>query len=241
MSASQTAVSSPRLKNPPSASQRRLALLTGGAGLVAFALAWIEGPNNLQGASGATVRRYFEGNFSTLQRDVWAETLVFAAVLIFVLGISSLMRQAEAPKGLYRDLTVLSGGLVAAAYWLQGSVDAVPLVLADDAGKLSSYSDQALVALEVLARVSETSGDLATVPRALLVLAVSLLALRTGFVPRWTAVIGLAVVALSLVGVLGSWPIPALGGALVIALFGFYLWLLLVSAALVLRGLRRVS
>lgn len=91
-------------------------------------------------------------------------------------------------------------------------------------------------------RLGETGGDLSAVPRGLLILAVSLLAFRTRFLPRWLATFGYFVAAASLICVIGpAWWVPPFGVAALIGLFGFGLWALLVSLVILARAARRPS
>jgi hypothetical protein len=133
----------------------------------------------------------------------------------------------------------IAGTLTCAWMWLQASVDMVPLVMADDSGKLSEYSDQTLLAVDLVGRLGETWGDVATVPRGLFVAGVSLAALRTRFLPRWLGYAGLVVAAASLLGILGIalFFLPGIV-AWFAGLFGFVLWTAAVTGTLGLRALR---
>jgi hypothetical protein len=90
-----------------------------------------------------------------------------------------------------------------------------------------------------VARLGETMGDLAAVPRGLFVLAVSLLASRARSLPRWLVWLGLVVAAANLVGVLGAGSgfVPFLV-AFFVGLFGFVLWMLSVAVVLLVHALR---
>ena len=169
------------------------------------------------------------------------ESLALTAFILFASGLHWLIHQTPAQGRLTAYLAAGSSGLLAVWYWLLGSLEAIPLVLADEAGKLTAYSDDALIILEPLGRLGETLGDIATVPRGLMILAVSLLAIPTRFLPRWLAIYGIATAAAALIGILAAWATPALGASELIGLFGFYVWLLLLSIVLLVRAFRMSS
>jgi hypothetical protein len=221
--------------------EQRARFITGIAGVVVFLLAWVEHPTLPNGASGQVARSYLENHMGSAALSVLAQCVALIALVVFVMGMHWLMRRVETRGTLFSDLTVLSGGLVAVWFWLQASLDALPLVLADDAGKLTAYSDPALVFLEPLTRLGETLGDLGTIPRGFLMLAISLLALRTRFVPRWIGFVGVVIGGVSLLATPAAWAVPIFGAAVLVGLFGFYLWLLLLSVALGVAALRRPS
>jgi hypothetical protein len=211
---------------------QRAAILTGCAGLTVVGMHWFETPSELSGgANGSILRRYLEDSLDLIGRGVMAQTVAFGALVLFVVGLHSLVRDAEFPGRLLSDLAGLSGALVAVWFWLSGALAAIPLVLADDDGSLAGYSNQVLLSLDPLDRLGQTFGALATVPRGLLVLAVSILAVRTRFLARWVGYVGLAVAVVSL-------------GAVVVAPFSlvgplaFMVWILLVSAFLLVRAVQ---
>jgi hypothetical protein len=220
--------------------QRRPAeLLTGCAGLTVFVAVWFSSPDVPEGASASAARRFYEDNLDAIAWSVVAESVAFGAMVVLAVGLYSLMRDAEKSSGrLLSSLAAFSGLLVAVWFWVQASLDAIPWVLADDHQKLTKTSDQAVLSLDPIGRLGETFGDLSTVPRGLMVLAVSLLAVRTRFLPRWLAYIGLATAFASLIAVLAVGPLEVLSAAWFLGLIGFILWLLLLAALMVLRGLR---
>jgi hypothetical protein len=117
--------------------------------------------------------------------------------------------------------------------WLHAAVAMIPIVMADDDRRLSAVPDTAVLAFDSSRRLGETFGDLSAVPRGLLILAVSLLALRAHFLPRWITYFGLIIATASLICIIGPvWWIAPFGTAALIGLFGFLIWLMLVSATL---------
>jgi len=213
---------------------RSASLLAGCSGVVVFLALLVSGPQDLpEGATGDEVRRYLEGNLNGIGWLVFAQAVAFGALLLFVVGLRLLMRAGEEPGRLLSDLAAVGGLLTAASFALKASLDMVPLVMADDYGKLTPYDDRTLRALDLLNRLGETVGDVATVPRGLLVLAVSLLALRSRFLPTWLAYLGLVVAAASLVGTVSlGWDLGFFSAAGLVGLFGFAGWVLAVSIVL---------
>jgi hypothetical protein len=115
----------------------------------------------------------------------------------------------------------------------------IPIVMADDNRRLSAVPDAGVLNFDSARRLAETVGELSAVPRGLLILAVSLLALRARFLPRWIGWFGLVIAAASLVCVFGrTWWIEPFGIAALIGLFGFLIWLTLVGVTLLIRGVR---
>ena len=98
-------------------------------------------------------------------------------------------------------------------------MDLIPVVAANDAGKLSAYSDQTLLTLDFIDRLGETFGDVSTVPRGLFLICAGLLIVRHRVLPRWIGYLALVVGAASLIGIV------------VVGLFGFALWILIVGVA----------
>jgi len=98
-------------------------------------------------------------------------------------------------------------------------VDLIPVVAANDAGKLSAYSDQTLLTLDLIERLGETFGDVSTVPRGFFLVCAGLLIVHHGVLPRWTGYLALVLGAASLIGIV------------VVGLFGFALWTLIVGVA----------
>jgi hypothetical protein len=202
---------------------------------------FVTGPERLdEGAGGAAVRRFYEANQDSIGWLVVAESVCFAAMILLVVGLRSLMLGGgDDDHRLLVDLAALSGGLTAVWIWVQGSLDLIPLVMLDDDGTLSPYGNQTLLVLDPVLRLSETMGDLATVPRGFLVLAVSAYALRTRFLPRWLAWFGLFVATASLVSIIGiGTAITPFLVAFFFGLFGFPLWLVALAAVLGARTLR---
>lgn len=207
--------------------------------MLMFAALFLPEPEEpAHGASGKAIRAYLESNQSGIGLYVLGGTLTFLGMIVFVVALRSLMQQVDAGRFL-TDLATAGGLLTAVWMWVAASVEMIPLVMADEDLKMSEYTNDTLLTLDLFGRLSETLGDISTVPRGLMVLAVSLVALRTRFVPRWIGHVGLLVSAASLVSVAGvGWQTAALSTAWFVGLFGFFLWALMIGVTFIVQGVR---
>lgn len=218
---------------------RRSTAVAGAAALVLVASSFVgtpEGPPD--NASADAVRRYYETHLDSIGLYVTASAVGLAALVVFVVTLRALMRTAEAPGRTLTDLATAGGLLTGVWIWLHAAAHLVPIVVADGNRRLTDVDDATLAGLDVLFRFAETVGDLSAVPRGLFLGAVGLLAVRTRFLPRWTAYFGLFVAAASLLAMIGpAWWVAPFGIAALIGLFGFVVWFLLAGAVLVVRAL----
>jgi hypothetical protein len=219
---------------------RRTTLIGGAAGLLVFATQLTGTPSGPpDNPTVDQLRRYYEDNLDTIGLHVTATAIGVGALLLFVVALRQLMRRAEEPNRLLTDLTTAAGVLVAAWFWLYGSAHMMPVVLADENRRLTGVDDIHLATLDQFVRLGETLGDLSAIPRGLLILGPSLLALRTRFLPRWIAYFGLLIAAASLICIIGpAWWITPFGIASLIGMFGFIIWILLTSITLLAQSPR---
>ena len=219
---------------------RTTTLIAGTSGIVVVTAGFFDTTSDPpSGATAEVLRRWYEQNLDSIGLSVTAGAGELAAITIFVVALAQLMRTAEEPRRLLTDLATASGILVAVWLWLYAASAMIPLVMADDDGRLTAVPDTAVMNFDSIRRFNETIGDLSAVPRGLLILAVSLLALQARFLPRWIAWFGLIIATASLLCVIGpAWPIEPFGIAAMIGLFGFFIWLTLISATLLIRGAR---
>jgi len=217
---------------------RTSTLVAGTSGIVAVTAGLFDTTSDPpSGATTEVLRRWYEQNLDSIGLSVTAGAVELGAITIFVVALAQLMRAAEEPRRLLTDLATAAGILVAVWLWLYTASTMIPLVMADDDGRLSAVSDAAVMNFDSIRRFNETIGDLSAVPRGLLILAVSLLALRARFLPRWIAWFGLIIATASLICVIGpAWPMAPFGIAAMIGLYGFLIWLTLISATLLIRG-----
>lgn len=207
--------------------------------LLVVATLFFEGPAELaRGRDGAAVRSYYEENAGAIELLVLAESLAALGLLLLAVALTVLARRAGA-SDLVIALTAVAGGLTVLWLWVQAAVDMVPLVMLDDDGAMAEYDDRTLLAVDLVGRIGETFGDVATIPRGLFVGAVALAALQTRFLPRWLGWLGLVVAAASLVGVLGValFFMPGIV-AWFAGLLGFVIWTAALAVVLGLRASR---
>lgn len=216
--------------------------VVGVSALITFATLWVETPEPPEpGASAARIRSFLEANLDQTGVAVMAATIGFGAFLVMTVGLWRLVAARGDGQSFAAVMLLLSGALTSLWLGFAGAVDLVPVVAANDAGKLSAYSDQTLLTLDLVDRLGETFGDVATVPRGFFLLSVGLLIVRHRMLPRWTGHFALVVGAASLIGIVAT----ALDGGIavlwLVGLFGFALWVLIVGiASLVMLLMDRV-
>lgn len=222
----------------PRTRNRATALGAAAALLVTVSL-FFEGPAELdRGRDGAAVRAYYQDNADAIELLVLAESLASMGLLLLVVALTVLARRAGA-SDLATALAAVAGGLTVLWLWMQAAVDMVPLVMLDDDGEMAEYDDRTLLAVDLVGRIGETFGDVATIPRGLFVGSIAIAALQTRFLPRWLGWFGIVVGAASLFGVLGValFFMPGIA-AWFAGLFGFVLWTLALTVVLGMRAVR---
>lgn len=222
---------------PTRFAHRPTLLMTGLAGLLFVVSIFFEGPVEPDdNASADQLRTYYSDNLAAIELQVFGEVLSALALILLAVGVGRLVRSAW--SGLTTDLAVVAGALTAVWMWVQAAVDLVPAVVADDDGSFENVADSTMLSLDLVARIGETFGDVATVPRSLFVLAASIAMISSRVLPRWLGYVGVAVGTAGLLGVAGV----AFGGALTIpwfvGLFGFLLWTLVLAVTCLARAVR---
>lgn len=222
--------------NTPSATTRvhdRATLaVVGISALVLSATLWVETPEPPDpGAPGAQIRSFIEANLDQTALAVVAATVGFGALLLVTVGLWRLVAARRDGQSFAAVMLLVSGSLSALWLGFSATVDLIPVVAADDAGKLSDYGDQTLLTLDLVDTLGETFGDISTVPRGFFLICAGMLIVRHRVLPRWTGHLALVVGAASLIGILST---PLDGGIAVsflVGLFGFALWILIVGVA----------
>jgi hypothetical protein len=210
---------------------RRTLAATAATALVLFASLWVEAPEAPEpGASASRIRSYLETNLDQIGLAVTAATVGFGAMLLLTVALWRLASAQGAGRGAAAVTLLLTGAMTSLWLGFTASVDAIPLVAANDDGKLSAYSDQTLLTLDFMDRLGETFGDISTVSRGLFLVSIGLLVVRHRVLPRWTGYFALVVGVVSLVGIVGS-AFGPLAAAWLVGLFGFVLWVLVVGVA----------
>jgi hypothetical protein len=217
--------------SPGSSHDRRILAAVSATALVLFASLWVEAPEPPEpGASASRIRSYLETNLDQIGLAVMAATMGFGAMLLLTVALWRLVATQGAGRGAAAVTLLLTGAMTSLWLGFTAAVDAIPLVAADDDGKLSAYNDQTLLTLDFVDRLGETFGDISTVSRGLFLVSIGLLVVRRRVLPRWTGYFALVVGAVSLIGIVGS-AFGPLAFAWLVGLFGFVLWVLVVGIA----------
>ena len=141
---------------------RTTTLIAGTSGIVVVVAGFFDTTSDPP--SGATAEetpgRWYEQNLDSIGLSVTAGAVELAAITIFVVALAQLMRAAEEPRRLLTDLATASGILVAVWLWLYAASAMIPLVMADDDGRLTAVPDTAVMAFDSIRRFNETIGDL---------------------------------------------------------------------------------
>ena len=201
-------------------------------GLVVFALgvaSWsVESPDQ---PSAQALRSFYADNQRRLALSGCAGAAGSTALILWV---TSLVRPSLRPDrtpetvGLWAfGSAVVVGALGIAA----AAVSFTPVV-----GEPATQSDAILLGWHALERLGESIGELTTFPRAALLAAVGIAAVRYRLLPRWVGWYSLAIALLSILGGLALTTLAdPLSVAWLAALYGFALWPLVVTLGLTLR------
>jgi len=175
-----------------------------------------------EGESDAEIVAYYADE-ANRGMDVVAFDLFVVASLVF-LGFLAVARsrlaRAEGRAGPWTTLT-FGSGIAATTLWLVAGVFWMAVAYTASETKEFRVDPDTERLVSEMGYLFFVTGIYATIP---VVLGISLVALRTGVLPRWLGWLGLPVAA-SLLGALGVFPF-----------FVFLGWVLLVSIVLIARG-----
>ncbi|MEO7351784.1 MAG: hypothetical protein ABIW17_07785 [Marmoricola sp.] len=206
--------------------------VVGVSALVLSASLWVETPESPEpGASAARIRSFFEANLDQIGLAVMSATVGFGALLVMTVGLWRLVAARGDGQSFAAVMLLLSGALTSLWLAVAGAVDLVPVVAADEAGKLSAYSDQTLLTLDLVNRLGETFGDVSTVSRGFFLLSVGLLVVRHRVLPRWIGHFAMVIGAASLIGIVATAMNGGIAVLWLVGLFGFVLWVLILAIA----------
>ncbi len=209
--------------------------------LVSFFASGPDAPD--EGAAGGTVRRWAEDNASAIGVGVLGYALAALGIILLTVSLRRLLIEVQGRAGFRVDLATVAGALTATWLMMQAAVAAVPLVAADDDGKLTHLSDSTLETLELFNHLGETFSDVGIiVPQSLFVLAVSASIVSSKALPKWLGHLGLLIGAAGLASLpLIAFNLGPLAVLFFVALFGFVLWqlcLLLTSLVRLVKARR---
>jgi len=178
------------------------------------------------GASDAEVVAYFEDSDTELKREL-GSNLVAGGVfffLIFLGALRSALREAERSRGTFTSIA-FAGGVAMAVLMLVTAVLEAGVASAD--GFFDSYDVDADTAI-LLGSLTWWLAGFSLLAGGVMVGASSVIALKTGFLPRWLAIAGLVLSAISFFNETAQ--------ALIIPLLLVFLWVAVVSVILTKRG-----
>jgi hypothetical protein len=186
--------------------------------MVAFALSLVEEP----GTTDAEVVSHYTdpGNQGRAQTSSFLIVLAVLGFLWFLTGLRARLARAEGQAGVHTTLA-FGAGLVSSALWI------VAAAFWMGAGYTAQETPEFTVdpdSARLIAEMGYLIWVFGTVVALLLVLATSLLALRTSLVPRWFAWVGVLVAVVMLLT------------ALFVGFFVFLVWMLVANILLLVRG-----
>jgi hypothetical protein len=180
-----------------------------------------------------SARAYLVDNAATLRTFGILMAVTAAVLLVFVAHLRALMTQAEGGRGHLADVAYGSGVVVAVWLVVSGAMNSIGgFDIAD------TLPDAFVVQYVGLAAVGDMIGSATTVLKGTLMLAVSLVALRTRFLPRWLGWFGAVLGAMAIGGAFTFTDNPVTGALFYAGLFGFALWPLPVGIVLTVKAIR---
>lgn len=223
------------------ARSRGALLTTGAAGLV-YALSTFgtfpDGPE-ISTATAKQVREHVSANSTIIRADALVGMAAVAAALVFFAALTRQVRDRLAGS-LHADLVLAAGILVVFYHWLITTAEALTSLLPNLVGSdLRSVDDATLQGWYGLTGFTHFLGDLAILPMALAVGSFCLASRRGQLLPRWLTWAGLAVATAAVLGSVGILlAVDALYPAWFAGLFGYWLWVLAVAIASLVRARR---
>jgi hypothetical protein len=211
------------------------------AGLTLFLVSlsgWTpESPESGQ-ASAQEIRQYAADNADVLQFAIAGSLLYIGLFVVFIAALVQLVR-GRRPGSVASGVLLLCGAASVVDFILLMAVTS-PFAFPDE---LDKVSDGTVVSWWNLVALAEWSQYINTaVPRMVLIVAFSLVALRTGLMVRWVCWAGVLVAAVGLfqvpAAVFDVTHGTALDHTFLVAIFGWWLWPLAVGVALGVRWLR---
>jgi hypothetical protein len=185
--------------------------------------------------SARAIRQYAADNADVLQFALAGSLLYLALFVVFIAALVQLVRSR-------RQGSVASGAiLLCAAASLTDNILYMavtsPFAFPHDLDKVSDSTVVSWWNLVALAEWSQTINM--AVPRMILILAFSLVALRTRLIARWVCWAGFVIASTGLFQVIAVlFHIDSLDHTFLVALFGWWFWPIFVGGALGIRWLR---
>lgn len=158
-------------------------------------------------------------------------TLPTAFFLLFLDGLTSVLRQAEGNRGVLAITAITSRAIVAILWPLSGVVNNIGIDIAQAGGDAAT-----IVALDAIGPYMLA---LSALPRTVLLAATSIVLLHSQLTPRWVGWLGPGLGAISVIGS-ATLVIEDLFPVLAFSTLLFEFWVLVLSVAL-LRNLRTMG
>jgi hypothetical protein len=216
--------------------ERRTAAVTAAAAAVTFAAGLlgvsVEPPDTI---TAATLRDLFADRETTFALSAVGGGVGAVALLVLVAGLCRLVRRRDPDAGMLPDVAALAAAVVAVDGLLWAGVHLIPVVK-----DTAAATDAEILGWWSFTGFAEAMGDLGTLPRGLLLVTVSLAALRPRVLPRWLAWFGVVIGTAALVspvGLVTGW--TPFGVLFMSGLFGFLVWPLAVAVSLAWSARRR--
>lgn len=237
MSITKQKPSNPTLADPGERRTVGIAALTGlMLVLVTFSLETPESPESGQ-AGAEQIRQYARDNTDVLQFAVGGSLLYTAMFVVFIAALVQLVRSRR-PGSVGSGVIVLCAAVSLVDVILYLAVTA-PFAFPDE---LDKVSDSTVVSWWNLVALAEANQFFTTaVPRMILILAFSLVALGTKLMARWVCWAGFVIASAGLfqvIAILFHIHIDSLNHTFLVALFGWYFWPLFVGGAVGIRWIR---
>jgi hypothetical protein len=221
--------------------ERGTLLLAAASGLLLLATTFFQPPEGpkVGRATAAQIRTFAAEHSTGIRIGATAEVIAFVMVVVFTAALARLIR-SRAPGSITAGLVAAGGVLIGVQLWLDTAATSMTLLLPDLIDtKLATTNDTTVLSWYGLTGFTHFLGDLLMAPVVLTMAAFSIAALRERLLPRWLAWLGVAFAASGALGTLGITTSFGLlysfwfGG-----LFGWALWILLVSVTFGLRWIR---
>lgn len=227
-------ITAPAPTAPATSTGPRPAVLAAASGILFTVLSFAATiPDIPDDVTAASARAYLVDNATALRTFGVVMALSAAVLVVFVSHLRALMAHADGRRSYLADVAYGSGLLCATWLLVSGAMNSVAAFDGPD-----SLPDAFVVQYLGLMSVGDMIGTASTVLKGALLLAVSMVALRTRFLPRWIGWLGIVLGAMAVGATFSVVPNPVTGALFYAGLFGFALWPLPVGIALTVKAIR---
>ena len=215
-----------------------VAAVAGFAFLVTLFVQTPDGPT-VGSATAAQVREFAAENGTVIRLAALSGMVAFMSLVVFTAALAQIAR-ARLSMLVLTGLVATGGILIGVLLWLDTAAVSMTVVLPELIDtKLERVDDVTVLAWYGLTGYTHYIADYEMAPIVLILFAFSIAALQGGLLPRWLAWLGLVFACSGTLGIVGiATAVGVLYGFWFGGLFGFILWILLVSVTLALRWWR---